>query len=200
MQSLVQASKFQLVMQPLLGLLCVFALILSKMHLWDNHLLFLSLCQTQDYRTHVKLKLFFSLTVHSKNIAGLRPMAWWFSLPTLYEGWQTGSPLVPCKLPRLLPHKSRVPGRSRDAPSWTQRLTLQVLAPQAGRVARVPNTQPVLVWSVCDTVHWYWLVLFHFALDNHALMEPEICIVQRMKSLGYLLKKQKHNKLVADSL
>lgn len=65
------------------------------------------------------------LTMHGKNIAGLSPMARWLSLPTLDEGRQTGSPLVPYKLPRLLPHKGRVPGRSRDSPSWTELLTVQ---------------------------------------------------------------------------
>lgn len=72
----------------------------------------------------------FWLTVHGKHIAGLSPMARRLSLPTLDEGRQTGSPLVPYKLPWLLPHKGRVPGRSRDSPSWTGLLTVQEWATQ----------------------------------------------------------------------
>lgn len=60
-------------------------------------------------------------------------MAWRLSLSTLDEGWKTGSPLVPYKLPRLLPHKGRVPGLSRDSPSWIQLLTVQQLATKQGR-------------------------------------------------------------------
>lgn len=71
---------------------------------------------TTTIKTNLLLLEVFILTMHSKNIAGLGPMAWWLPLPTLDEGWQTGSPLVPDKLPRLLPHKGRVPGRSRDSP------------------------------------------------------------------------------------
>lgn len=67
--------------------------------------------------------------MHDENIAGLSPMAR-LPLPTLDEGRQTGSPLVPYKLPRLLPHKGRVPGRSRDSPSWTELLTVQQWATQ----------------------------------------------------------------------
>lgn len=87
------------------------------------------------------------LTMHSKNIAGLSPMARRLSLPTLDEGWQTGSPLVPYKLPRLLPHKGRVPGRSRDSPSWTELLTVEKRATQQ-REERLKAESP---WpgSVC---------------------------------------------------
>lgn len=67
----------------------------------------------------------FVLTVHFKNITGLCGMTRRLSFSTLDEGWQTGSPLVPYKLPRLLPHKGRVPGRSRDSPSWTKLFTVQ---------------------------------------------------------------------------
>ena len=65
------------------------------------------------------------LTVHGKDITGLSPMARRLSLPTLYKGRQTGSPLVPYKLPRLLPHKGRVPGRSQDCPSRAELPTVQ---------------------------------------------------------------------------
>jgi hypothetical protein len=55
------------------------------------------------------------LTMHSEYVTVMGPMSWWLSLPTLDEVQrrQTRSPLVPNKLPRLLPHKGRVPGRSR---------------------------------------------------------------------------------------
>jgi len=57
----------------------------------------------------------FPLTVHGENIAVVRPVARRLPPPALDERRQAGSPLVPGKLARLLPHKSRMPGRTQDA-------------------------------------------------------------------------------------
>lgn len=81
-------------------------------------------CAVSDKRPYMGL-IKTLLTVHSENVTGLGPMARRLSPSTLDEGRQTGSPLVPYKLPRLLPHKGRVPGRSRDSQSWTQLLAVQ---------------------------------------------------------------------------
>lgn len=94
------------------------------------------------------------LTVHRKNVTGLGPMAWRLSLSTLDEGRQTGSPLVPYKLPRLLPHKGRVPGRSRDSPSWTQLLTVQLLAARQGGDGEKTGTP--FPGSVCPLLEYGW--------------------------------------------
>lgn len=96
----------------------------------------------------------FALTMHSENVTGLDPMAWRLSLSTLDEGWQTGSPLVPYKLSRLLPHKGRVPGRSRDSPSWTQLLTVQQLATRQGGDWK--KSGALFPGSVCPLLEYEW--------------------------------------------
>lgn len=96
----------------------------------------------------------FVITVHSENVTGLRPMAWRLPPPTLDEGRQTGSPLVPYKLPRLLPHKGRVPGHSRDSPSWFQLLTLQQWATRQGGDRE--RTRTPFPGSVCPPLKCGW--------------------------------------------
>lgn len=71
--------------------------------------------------------------MHNENVTGLGAMARRLSPSTSDEGRQTRSPLVPDKLPRLLPHKGTVPGRSRDSPNWTELVTLQKLVTKQGR-------------------------------------------------------------------
>jgi len=99
----------------------------------------------------------FVLTVHSKNVTGLDPMARRLSLSTLDEGWQTRSPLVPYKLPRLLPHKGRVPGRSRDSANWTELLTVQKLVTRQRRDREKTGTPfpgsvgPLLEYGCCGS-------------------------------------------------
>lgn len=91
----------------------------------------------------------FDLTMSIKNIPGLAHMAWWLSLPPLDEGMKTGSPLVPYKLTRLLPHKGRVPGCSRDSPSWYHLLNLSnCWAAGKERIRRTWKTR-----SLSQTVH-----------------------------------------------
>lgn len=103
------------------------------------------------------------LTMHGKDIAGLIPMAWRLSLSTLDEGWQTGSPLVPYKLPRLLPHKGRMPGRSRDSPSWTELLTVQQWATRRGGGREKEGTPfpgsacPFLEFGCCGSPMQTWI-------------------------------------------
>ena len=98
-----------------------------------------------------------SLTVNSENITVLGPVARWLSSPTLDEGRQTRSPLFPYKLPRLLPHKGRVPGRSRDSPSWTQLLTVQQLATrQGGREGGKEKTGTPFPGSVRPLLEYGW--------------------------------------------
>ena len=129
---------------------------------------------------------FFVLTVHSKNVTGLDPMAWRLSPSTLDEGRQTRSPLVPYKLPRLLPHKGTVPGRSRDSPSWTQLLTVNSLPPGRDGIRRRQEhfslAQSVLSWSVGDGGHLCRSVLLQYVSVYHALMDPE-CFRGQRKAL-----------------
>lgn len=66
------------------------------------------------------------LTVNCKNVAGLRSMAWRVPLPSALDevqSRQTRPPLVANKLPWLLPHKGRMPGRSRES----QPITITIL-------------------------------------------------------------------------
>ena len=91
-------------------------------HYWANCWMVLIQLQTVN-NVSKSLDESFDLTMDIKNIQRLGHMARWVSLSPFDKGWQTGSPLVPYKLPRLLPHKGRVPGCSRDSPSWTQLLT-----------------------------------------------------------------------------
>lgn len=128
-----------------------------------------------DKRPHKGLiKNSLHLTVHSKNVTGLSPMAWRLSLSTLNEGWQTGSPLVPYKLPRLLPHKGRVPGRSRDSPSWTELLTVQQWA--AGQGGDREKGQTPFPGSVCPFLEYGCCgspVLLQYVSVYHALIKPD---------------------------
>lgn len=111
--------------------------------------------QTNVLSTTRVLSEFLVLTVHSKNVTWLGPMAWWLSLSTLDEGRQTWSPLFPYKLPRLLPHKGRVPGRSRDSPSWSQLLTVQQLATGQGG-GKEKKTGTPFPGSVCPLLEYGW--------------------------------------------
>lgn len=66
------------------------------------------------------------LTMNCKNIAGLSSMARWVPLPSTLDevqSRQTRPPLVANKLPWLLPHKGRMPGRSRESQPITILIT-----------------------------------------------------------------------------
>lgn len=122
--------------------------------------------------------MIYVLTMHSKYIAGLDPMAWRLSPSTLDEGWQTRSPLVPYKLPRLLPHKGSVPGRSRLSPSWTCEEGI------GRRQERLSLTQSVLSWNRGDVDHLCRAELLRYVScinGTYVLQRPKKLISQESR-------------------
>lgn len=76
-------------------------------------------CKTQHPKgTKFRNMMLNFLTVNGKHVEGLRSMTRWVSPPSTLDevqSRQTGPPLVANKLPWLLPHKGRMPGRSRES-------------------------------------------------------------------------------------
>lgn len=101
------------------------------------------------------------LTVNCKHVAGLRSMAWRVPLPSALDevqSRQTRPPLVANKLPWLLPHKGRMPGRSRESQSitipiserWTETCPTEASPswkPLSRKGARSPSAWLVIVWA-----------------------------------------------------
>lgn len=84
------------------------------------------------------------LTVNCKHVAGLGSMAWWVPLPSALDevqSRQTWPPLVANKLPWLLPHKGRMPGRSRESQPLT--ITISERWIETGSVRTAPSWNPL---------------------------------------------------------